>query len=47
MNKIRGKERAKLKMRIRQFEYQDRKFGSNDVEKARLQDLKNSLIEKV
>lgn len=46
MNKLQGKDRRRVKTSIKAAEYQEKKFGLTEAEKARLEDLRNSLKEK-
>lgn len=46
MNTHTGRDRRKIKTSIKAAEYQEKKFGLTEAEKARLEDLRNSLKEK-
>lgn len=45
--KITGKERQRLKSKIRSIKHQDSKYGISELELLKLEDLENSLKEKV
>ena len=44
--KITGKERQKLKSKIRSIKHQNIKYGISELELLKLKDLENSLKEK-